>query len=179
MKKTDIIFAIIGGFFVAWLATDFLDKKYALFLYIFFPIFSIFCLVLANWLAKWKPFIFEAGKFVLAGGVADIIDIRAFQLIILFVPASLVVKALSFLIAVAIKYFANKLWVFQKTEKNNIHKEAGQFLIITLGGLALNVASFYCATKFINIELSIIFSAIVASVWNFCGYKFFVFKKII
>ena len=65
--------------------------------------------------------------------------------------------------------------------------EIAKFFIVAVVGLLINVASFYCATEIIgpqfkipvNIwtELSIIFAALITALWNFCGYKFIVFKK--
>jgi hypothetical protein len=51
-------------------------------------------------------------------------------------------------------------------------------------GLAIDVVSFYYFSKIktgislkLWVELSIIFAALIAAVWNFLGYKFLVFKK--
>jgi putative flippase GtrA len=186
MKKIDLFFAIACGLLVAWIAVDFLAGKYGLFVFIFFPLFSVFCLWLAYFISKRFLFVLQAAKFILVGGFADIIDIKAFQLLFYLIPASLPIKAVSFLIAVVIKYIGNKQWVFNKTEKESI-KELAQFLIVTLVGMGFNVSAFYCATEIIQpqfnmsaqiwTELSIIFAALVAAVWNFLGYKFLVFKK--
>lgn len=179
-KLPEIIFTLICGIFVAWLVTDFLGARYALFLFIFFPVFSVFCLFFAFYVGKRFLFVWQAAKFTLIGGFADIIDIKAFQMLVLLIPADLFAKAISFLVAVAIKYIGNREWVFHKTGKESI-KEAGQFLLITLIGLIINLAAFHCATKLLPsgmlwTEVSIILAALAASVCNFLGYKFLVFK---
>ncbi|MCX6720008.1 MAG: GtrA family protein [Candidatus Staskawiczbacteria bacterium] len=176
LTKKDLFFAGVVGVFVAWLATNFLGAKYSIFLYLFFPTFSVFCLWLAEIISRKYYFVLQAAKFILVGGFADIIDIIAYSLIFLLIPMSLVVKAFSFLVAVCIKYVGNKNWVFHKTEKEG-KKEATQFFAITLGGLIINLIVFYCATKVARTEISIILAALAASVWNFLGYKFIVFKK--
>ncbi len=186
MKRNDIIFAIICGLSVAWIAIDFFGKYGFIFL-IILPILSIIGLWLADLIGKKYLFVHQAGKFVLVGSFADVIDIKVFQFLIIFAPFSLTIKAISFFVATLIKYWTNKHWAFEKPEKDGIKKEIVQFFGVALVGLALNVCSFYCAIEIIgsqfgisvNIwtELSIIFAALVAAVWNFCGYKFIVFKK--
>lgn len=120
-------------------------------------------------------------KHIFTGGVADLVDIGVFNLLFWIFPAQLIIKAISFLVAAVIKYFGNKIWVFDKNDGHSI-KEAGQFLIVTLVGLLVNVASFYCATLFapntkIWTEISVIFAMGVTAIWNFLGYKLLVFKK--
>jgi len=183
MKKQDIIFAAICGLAVAWAAGDFF-KKYALLFFIILPVLSILGLLLCDILGRKFLFIHQAGKFVLSGAFADVIDIKVFQLLFLFAPFSLFFKGVSFLIATAIKFLANKHWTFEKPGKDGTSREVAQFFLVTLVGLALDVVSFYYFAKIktgislnLWVELSIIFAALIAAAWNFLGYKFLVFKK--
>ena len=191
MGKKDIIFAIICGLAVAWIAMDFFVKYRWIFLVIL-PILSVVGLLLCEKIGKKYKFVQQAGKFALAGAFADVVDIKIFQLLIIFAPFSLSFKAISFVIATIIKYLANKHWSFYNGEEGKPAftkgygevKEVAQFFLVTLGGLVIDVVSFYylarvkvgISTK-LWIELSIIFAALIAAVWNFVGYKFFVFKK--
>lgn len=183
MKKNDIVFAIICGLAVAWIAADFLSKYWWLFL-IVLPILSVIGLKITELIGRKFLFMHQAGKYILAGSFADVIDIKAFQFLFLILPFSLPMKAVSFLIATAIKYWANKHWSFEKHEKENQGREVLWFFGVTLVGLLIDVVAFYYLTK-LNIaiplklwtELSIILAALAAAVWNFLGYKFLVFKK--
>jgi putative flippase GtrA len=93
----------------------------------------------------------------------------------------------SFIIATALKYFADKYWAFEKSSKERVGLEFGKFFVITLisGVIQIAVASFLFAAlpSFIAInELVIgniakIGGIVVASLCNFLGYKFIVFKK--
>ena len=99
----------------------------------------------------------------------------------------LIPKAISFLVATFVKYWGNKRWAFEKYGEGSIKKEVFQFFIVTLVGLAIDIASFYYFTKILGpqfqtpakvwTELSIILAALAAASWNFLGYKFVVFKK--
>ena len=199
MKVTDIIFALVGGRVVAWIAADFLKGYgieiiflYKVLLYYVLPLFSLFCLWLAHLIGKRFLFVFQIAKFLLIGAVATVVDIKMFQLSAWLFSLSLVVsplipKGISFLIATSAKYWGNKHWAFEKNDKEGIKKEIIQFFTITLVGLALDVAAFYYFTKILGpqfqtpikvwTELSIILAALTAASWNFLGYKFVVFKK--
>jgi len=211
MKKQDFIFAIICGLSVAWVVVDFVPMKYGtpyrMIGFIILPILSVIGLYVVEFIGKKFLFIHQAGKFALAGVFADVVDIKIFQLLIIFAPFSLFFKGVSFLIAVAVKYFANKHWTFPARSASPArqpngshgggHSDAGGekhegrevicFFLVTLVGLFINVVAFYCATEIIHpqfgisvniwIELSIIFAALVTAAWNFLGYKFLVFKK--
>jgi putative flippase GtrA len=183
MNKNDVIFAIVCGLAVAWIAFDFF-VKYGWIFFIILPLLSIIGLWLCDLIGRKIFIVRQAGRFALAGAFADVIDIKVFQLLIIFAPFSLFFKAISFLVAMAIKFWANKHWAFEKPGKDGIKKEAIQFLIVTLIGLALDVFSFYYLSRIkigistkLWVELSIIFAALVTAVWNFLGYKFVVFKK--
>lgn len=186
MKINDIIFAIICGLAVAWIGMDFLPK-YGWIFFIILPILSVAGLLLCDIIGKKYLFVHQAGKFILVGSFADVIDIKVYQLLIIFAPFSLIIKAISFFAATLIKYWTNKHWAFEKPEKDGIKKEIIQFFAVAVIGLFINLSSFYCATEIIGAqfgisigiwtELSIIFAALAAAVWNFCGYKFIVFKK--
>jgi len=186
MKKTDIIFSIVCGLSVAWIANDFFNKIGWIF-FLVLPVLSVVGLWLVNLIGEKVLFVKQVGKFVLVGAFADVIDIKVFQFLFLFAPFSITFKAVSFLVATLVKFWWNKHWAFERHEKEGAKKEAVQFFGVTLGGLLLNLGSFYYFTKVMGpqfsmpvetwTELCIIFAALVAAVWNFCGYKFLVFKK--
>jgi putative flippase GtrA len=179
MNKKDVFFAIICGLAVAWIATDFL-VGYGWVFFIILPILSVVGLLLCDIIGKKFLFVRQAGKFILAGAFADVIDIKVFQLLFWLAPFSVLFKGISFLVATGIKYWTNKHWTFEKHEGG----QAAHFFLVTLVGLAIDVSSFYLfslmstgiATK-LWVELSIILAALITALWNFLGYKFLVFKK--
>lgn len=193
MKKFDVVFSTICGLAVAWIVNDFLygynvSVFYRLAFFVILALLSIFGLWLADLISQKLFFVRQAGRFFLSGSFADVVDIKIFQLLFFIVPSyTLILKAVSFLVAVLIKFWVNKYWTFEKNEKDGIRKEMVQFVGVTLVGLLLNVVSFYFFTKvlsspetipvFLWTELGVIFSALVTAVWNFLGYKLLVFKK--
>lgn len=199
MKAVDVIFALICGRTVGFLVGDFMKAwgvelgiSYFLVLWILLPFISLFCLWLAHEIGRKLLFVFQGAKFLLVGAFATIVDLKLFEGLVIISGAVFLLnptfaKAISFLFATLIKYWGNKYWAFNKHEKENMRQEIMQFFGITLVGLAIDVASFHYFAKTMGpqfglstelwVKLSVIFAALAAAVWNFAGYKFFVFKK--
>ncbi|TSC93836.1 MAG: GtrA family protein [Parcubacteria group bacterium Licking1014_1] len=158
MKTIDIIFAIICGMIIAWLADDF-SKGYGValgfyrwILLIFLPIISLICLLLAELIGKKILFIFQAAKYFLVGALVTVLDLKIFEFLFWmffpFLPASAAMasKTISFLSATVIKYWGNKYWAFEKNGKENLGKEIIKFFIVTLIGLIIDIGFFFYFT---------------------------------
>lgn len=198
MTKTDIVFALLAGAGVAWLASGII-KDYGLeikylgwIMAIFLPLLSLFGLWVCYLLGKKYLFIFQAGKFLLIGILATLVDLSVFKflsLIILYNTwlTKACFKAASFLVATFAKYWGNKFWAFESKEMGAVGKEIAQFYIVTLIGMGINVGVFTLVVNVLGPQFGtpakiwetfgVIFAAVVVSVWNFLGYKFIVFKK--
>lgn len=199
MRKIDVIFAVLAGGGISLLISGLL-RSYGLelkpflnwFLLIVFPILAIIGLWIAELIGKRFLFIYQIAKFLLIGILATLVDLGVLNFLIWISPIYLgwyfnIFKGISFLVATFAKFWGNKFWAFEKTEKTGMGKEITQFYLVTLVGLVINVgiASFLVNTigpKFgmpttIWLNFGAIVAAIIVAVWNFLGYKFIVFKK--
>lgn len=199
MKVIDVIFALVSGYVIGWIARDFL-KGYgvdigffcSLSLHYLLPLFSLLCLWIAYLIGKKFLFVFQGAKHLLVGAFVTVIDLKLFEFLVwgfslFFTITPVILKGISFLIATSIKYWGNKYWAFEKHEKEDIIREVSQFFIVTVVGLGIDVGSFFYFTKIMGpqfgtpetvwIKLSVILAAAVAAIWTFAGYKFLVFKK--
>jgi len=199
MKIIDILFAIICGRIISWVAADFLKDfgveigmYYTLLLWLAFPTLAVFCLWAAYNIGKKFLFVFQAAKHLLVGAATTVIDLKIFELLFwlllpaIFLPA-VVIKAASFLLSTLLKYWGNKHWAFSRREREEVRKEILQFFGVTIVGLLLDVAAFYYFTAVLGsqfnmpaalwVKTSVLTAAFVAAAWNFLGYKFIVFKK--
>ncbi len=198
MKKIDIILGLITGEIAAWFFFGIFKKLgiEARFLYwalpILFPILSLLGLWISWFLRKKFLWIFQAAKFFLIGILATLVDLEALSILMMLSGITggayySVFKGISFIFATCAKYSGDKFWVFEKMEKKEVGKEFGQFLLVTLIGMGINVG---IASLVVNLisppgclppEIWATFGAIVAAfgaaAWNFLGYKFIVFKK--
>jgi len=201
MKKIDIILALITGEGVAWLFVWLIKNSPNInlpFLYWLLPIFCPFLAVFGIWISYLigKKFlvIYQLSKFLLIGAFFAIFDLIILNLLLEYFGISkdekikyAIFVATSFILATLVKYVADKYWAFEKTEKEKIGLEFSKFFIITLisGGIQIGVASFIFATissmggisELVVGNLGKIGGIVIASAWNFIGYKFIVFKK--
>jgi putative flippase GtrA len=199
MKFTDIIFALVLGRVIGFLVGDFLREwgihigfYWVMLIWLGLPLVSLFCLWIASIIGRKFLFLYQVAKFLLVGAAATVVDLKLFEsfvaLAFLIIPGGFIIsKATSFLISTALKYWGNRHWVFNQADKEDRHKEAFIFLITTMVGLVIDVVVFYYLVKVLGapsvvsseiwLKISVIMAAFASSVWNFSGYKFFVFKK--
>lgn len=198
MKKVDIILSIITGegvaFLFIWLFknTPFYFPIFNILLPILFPTLAILAIFFAELIGKKFIFVYQLAKFLLVGAFFAVFDLVILNFLILWLGISkeenlkyALFVAISFTIITVFKYFANKYWAFEKKEKERIEKEFSVFFIVTLlsGIIQMSVASFSFGiltkkmTTVLAGNLGKILGIVTASVWNFLGYKFLVFKK--
>lgn len=198
MRKIDIILALISGEGLAWLFL-WLLKGFKIeipflnwVLSIFLPILAVICIWICYEIGKKYLFVFQLGKFILIGIFFALIDLGLLDVLMKIFGITKgvtysVFVAVSFVVVTSIKYVGDKFWAFEKMEKEKMGTEFGTFFIITLvsGGIQTIVASLVVnvfgpqlgVSSFIWANIGKIAGIVVASTWNFVGYKFIVFKK--
>lgn len=160
--------------------------------FVFIPL-CVAGIFVARFLGKRIPVFYQFGKFGETGGLNWLVDFGFLNLFILISGISTGLyfsffKAVSFIVSVINSYFWNKFWVFKKTGKEKSSQEFGKFSLVSLVGLGINVilASFivFLGPKIIFdinskiwANIAAAFGSLTAMMWNFLGYKFFVFKK--
>lgn len=203
MNRTDAIIAAAIGEVTAWYFIYLLGQPGAIeklgglgtalwLLAIIFPVLAVLGLWIASLIGKRILSIYQLAKFLLIGVVATIFDLGILALFIQFSGITggiyfRIFKSVSFIIATGLKYVPDKLWAFKKHGSAGIAKEFTQFFVVTLIGLGINV---YIASLIVDqigpqfglpaklwANLAGIGAVLATFVWNFIGYKFFVFKK--
>ncbi|MBD3244532.1 MAG: hypothetical protein GF335_00900 [Candidatus Moranbacteria bacterium] len=149
----------------------------------------------------------QFGKFIVTGFINTAIDFTVLYLLMAISGKNagiytLIFPAVSFSVATVNSFFLNRYWTFKRQEvkkKEKEQKDFGQFLLVTLIGLSINAGLTYVISNKIepflglafiqNIfenpdtsrEMWVLFSKAAATgfslIWNFLGYKFWVFKK--
>lgn len=113
----------------------------------------------------------------------------------------LLANIISVTIAMINSYFLNKYWTFRAKEKKNILQEALKFFFITILGMyvihqlvfnlfysywlwptyqlikIMHLVNIYFLDDLIKINLAKVIAIGFSLVWNFLGYKIWVFKK--
>ncbi|MBU1292201.1 GtrA family protein [Patescibacteria group bacterium] len=138
-----------------------------------------------------QKFIKQFSKFVVIGFINTALDFAILNLLMWWTGIYsgswiILLNIVSFSIAVFNSYFWNKYWTFKDKDKIEA-KEFSQFVIVTLIGLAINSSIIFGVTTLISpmfglspelwANLAKAAATGFSLIWNFAGYKFFVFKK--
>lgn len=167
----------------------FLKTKIYFFVPFFFSFFFCLGIIFASFFQSKLPILFQFAKFVEIGVLNTFLDMGILNFLssLSGVTGGLLVgvfNSVSFLVAATNSYFWNKSWTFQKGKAFKF-KEFRFFIFISLIGLLINTGIVIIGTFLLkNIQVSSgavlnlvkIFATLVAMIWNFFGYKIFVFK---
>jgi len=158
------------------------------FLFLVLAPMALFILYL---IGKKIPVIYQFGKFCAVGVLNTFVDIGVLNLeILLFgTPAAWpyrIMKTVSFLAATTNSFAWNKFWTFNSQEPAN-PAQTIKFYSVAFIGFLLNVGLssyvFSGVSRPMNISPNLwanvgaLAGVAAAFIWNFCGYKFWVFKK--
>jgi putative flippase GtrA len=143
-------------------------------------------------LLKRYPVVQQFTKFVVIGVINTGVDFLVLNLEMMLTgiskgPYMLVQNAISFSIATINSYFFNKYWTFQDSSKKDAGKKFSQFLAVSVVGVAINSLVVFAITTYIPpmfgissvlwANLAKLAATGISLIWNFAGYKFWVFKK--
>lgn len=141
-------------------------------------------------LSRSKPFFYPFAKFIIVGFFIAGIDFGAFNLLIYLMGIErgfeiAVFKAISFTLAVISGYPLNKFWTFRQGRAWRA-QEFSRYFTVAVFGFAINVGLTGLIVNFIAPPFDIsqllwdnmasAAAIAVATIWNFSGYKFAVFK---
>jgi len=195
--KTDLLAAAVIGILASIFSLIvIINLELSVSLWAPFIVLVPLCIVgifIARILGSKIPFFYQFGKFGEAGGLNWLVDFGFLNLFILVFSISTgifysIFKGISFVLSVTNSYFWNKFWVFAKKDTKDEASELGKFALVSIIGLGVNVLlaslvvfvgpSFSASISpklWANIAAAL--GSLSAMMWNFLGYKFFVFKK--
>ncbi len=168
-----------------------LSASSVIFLLAGFALFANLALGIAGLIGARYPGIFQFAKYAATGALNSFTDLGLFNLLSMIFQifsGSLIVvfNVISFSVAVTNSYFWNRLWVFRKAGAAPLIGSYAKFIGVTLSGAAINSAIVYVITTTIGAPLDVtpelwenvakLIGVPVSIIWNFFGYKFFVFK---
>ncbi len=197
-RNTLIIGIIMGVFALPPLHQVALSGKYSFFpnspvLYIGvllgLPVICLAGIFIAKMLFSKMASLWEFTKFVLVGVSNTIVDIGILNFLIVLTGINAgwglsLIGAVAFLAATTNSYTWNAHWSF-KTTTHRSAEELVKFFSVTLVGLLIKTVIIYIATTYIHqtrfspalwANIANLFSIIITLVWNFFGFKLFVFK---
>lgn len=145
-----------------------------------------------SFLSRWLRPMAQFGKFAAVGFLNASIDFGILNILsaVSGVQAGLYIGPINvpgFFVAAFNSYFWNKLWVFRTNEGEPLFKDFGRFLVVTVSaGVVLNSAVVYTLTTYVGpqfgfspeqwLNIAKIAASACSLIWNFIGYRLFVFK---
>ncbi len=207
-KKDLVFVTIIGaavGLCIQPILANTLPPAYAgpgvaLGAFLFFLVLAPAALWIAFVLSRWLRGLYQFAEFAAVGSLNSFIDIGVLNIETLLYGTSVIgvglfalFKAVSFLCSTTNSFFWNKYWTFSGERASHPEgaiketKEAASFYVVAAIGWALNVGiatlvksvepSGVAAKVWVNIVAPL--AGVAASfLWDFFGYKYFVFKKV-
>lgn len=138
----------------------------------------------------------QFSKFIIVGGVNTGIDFAVLN-VLMYVSGItsgvglFVLNCISFSVAVINSYYMNKRWTFKEAAAGLEGKNAGvqfsQFFIVSIIGITINgliltgvttlVAAPFGMSEQLWANIAKLMATGASLVWNFVGYKLFVFKR--
>ncbi|MCX6765665.1 MAG: GtrA family protein [Candidatus Moranbacteria bacterium] len=162
-----------------------------LFLVIFFVIFANLALWIASIIGRRIPIAFQFAKFGAVGAFNTFLDWGVLNILIALTGTAAgigytVFKGISFIVANISSYLWNKHWTFGSQETANA-QEMGKFFGVSVIGLIINIS---LASIVVNVigpqagmsperwaNVGALLATVVSLIWNFVGYKLWVFRK--
>lgn len=144
-----------------------------------------------NALVKNKS-VLQFSKFFVVGILNTVIDFAILNFLMWITQtyeggSVIIFNTISFSVAVINSYLLNKYWTFQDKAADNTPTQFAKFLTVSIIGWGLNTAILYSVTTLINpifglnqalwANFAKAMATGVVLIWNFAGYKLFVFKK--
>lgn len=118
-------------------------------------------------------------RYVIAGGVAFVIDAASLYLLVELAGVDYLISAgIGFLIGLITNYSISRLWVFDRRIIKNIALEFAIFTAVGLVGWAMNEFLIWFVHEKIHLHYMIgkVISAGIVLVWNFGARKLLLFR---
>ncbi len=135
----------------------------------------------------------QFSKFIIVGGVNTGIDFLVLNILIYITGITagielFVLNSISFSVAVVNSYFMNKRWTFQdKTRAAQDPIKFSQFFAVSVVGIIINglvltgittgITPLFGLSAVLWANIAKLMATGISLIWNFVGYKFFVFKR--
>lgn len=200
MKRTDVIVSLIIGELAAILAVA-VSRSFplpsgvagaVLVLPLLLPALTFGVMAGGTILARRVPVAYQFSKFLLVGGLNFLIDLGVLNLLIALTGiasgfSASVAKGAAFLVAMSSSFLWNKFWTFRALSTEDVGRQFSEFFVVTLGGFLINVGTFALVNDLIGpppgvpprawASAAAAAAAVGGLLWNFSGYKFFVFRR--
>ena len=116
-------------------------------------------------------------RFIISGLIASGINFLVYNVLFVFFGNIVIASFLGYSVGLLCSFFFAKIWVFRNKSKKRVIKSFFIFcLIYFLGGLEMSVIIVLMKQIIDNYKIAWLFGAFFASLNNYVGSKFLLFK---
>ena len=120
----------------------------------------------------------EIFRFLVSGFIASTFNFIAYRAIYLIFKNILFASIYGYCTGILVSFFLAKSWVFNNSSNQPLLKSFSLFCFIYfLGGIEMSLVIVFLDRLIENYKIAWVFGAVVGSLNNFLGSKYFLFKK--
>ena len=117
-------------------------------------------------------------RFILSGVIASIINFISYRSLYLLFNNILFASISGYCVGIIVSFVFAKFWVFNNSFNQPLLKSFSLFCFIyLLGGIEMSLVIVFLNRLIENYKIAWVFGAIIGSLNNFLGSKYFSFKK--
>ena len=128
----------------------------------------------------------EMVKFGVVGGVAFVVDVGLFNLVLHATDKPLTSKTVSTVVATSVAYLGNRYWTFRKRSRSAVRREYSLFFVLNGVGLAIALTCLFVShylfgftsTLADNIAANVVGLAL-GTMFRFWSYRRWVFPELL
>jgi putative flippase GtrA len=128
----------------------------------------------------------ELMKFGVVGGVAFLVDVSLFNLVLHATDKPLTSKTISVVVATTVAYAGNRLWTFRSRSKSGVRREYILFFLLNGVGLAIALSCLAISHYVLgftsrvadNIAANVV-GLVLGTIFRFWSYRRFVFVELL
>ena len=120
----------------------------------------------------------EIFRFLVSGFIASTFNFISYRAIYLIFKNILFASIYGYCTGILVSFFLAKSWVFNNSSNQPLLKSFSLFCFIYfLGGIEMSLVIVFLDRLIENYKIAWVFGAVVGSLNNFLGSKYFLFKK--
>jgi len=198
ITRTDYLISVLVGFLAGVFSIPTLvnlglrDQGVLIVLPLAAPAILVIGMWVGNFLSRWVRVLAQFAKFSAVGFLNTTIDFGVLNILsaITGVTSGFILGGVNipgFILAVTNGYFWNKFWVFQNRNKEGVLRDFPKFFAVSVIAAVLNSGIVVVLTTYVPVQFGIessvwlniskVVASLAALLWNFAGYKFFVFRS--
>ncbi|WP_111718580.1 GtrA family protein [Homoserinimonas sp. OAct 916] len=146
--------------------------------------------MLSDWVSRlWSTFIVYALKFGVVGIIGLVIDVGLYNMLRLgvfgdgFWQGAIAAKVISTSVAIVFNWVGNRYWTFRAHRSANVLKEFFEFVVVSLGGMAIAVLCLwishyvmgYTSLLADNISTNVV-GLVLGTAFRFMLYRYWVYR---